>query len=291
MLSVLDEFALRRWAVRGLHRLIGQKDQLNAINVFPIADADTGANLCATMRGALLGPAPGAASSLSDRMHHFARGALQCARGSSGVILSQYLLGWAQACADHTVLSAADVRRGLDRGAQLATLAVAKPQVGTILTVAQAAADGAQSAELVPVLAQAAAAARAALAQTVTQIPVLAAHGVVDAGGLGLVILLEELLAVASGQPERCPRRHTSSPQSPRNITAGPQYELHLVVPRLNEQSRKDLAMLGEEIVIAGYPGCWAVHVHTDDPPAILDWADHHGGADHLRQERIWGPR
>ncbi|HZD15143.1 MAG TPA: DAK2 domain-containing protein, partial [Pseudonocardiaceae bacterium] len=206
MLQSLDGAAVRRWAVTCCDVLAAHRDEIDALNVFPVADQDTGSNLLATMRAGLdavlrdhnadKGVPPGSTVAM------LARGALMGARGNSGVILSQVLRGLAEPLIgpelDGRAWDGAALRKGLCRADELATAAVSEPVSGTVLTVLHAAARAAmavQSDEFSAVASAATAAAAGALADTPRQLAALAVAGVVDAGGRGLILLLEALLA------------------------------------------------------------------------------------------------
>ncbi|MGH3905309.1 MAG: DAK2 domain-containing protein, partial [Pseudonocardiaceae bacterium] len=195
MVKSLDGAAVRRWAATCCDELAARRDEIDGLNVFPVADQDTGSNLLATMRAGLDtvlrteqedDAAAGTAAAL-------ARGALIGARGNSGVIVSQVLRGLAECVTDGLELDGAALREGLHRAGELATAAVSEPVPGTVLTVLHAAARAAAAArsdDLCDVATAAATAAACALADTPRQLAVLARAGVVDAGGQGLVLLL-----------------------------------------------------------------------------------------------------
>ncbi|MGZ8749854.1 MAG: DAK2 domain-containing protein, partial [Pseudonocardia sp.] len=181
----LDAALLERWAGAAVAALQRHRAEIDRINVFPVADRDTGTNMLLTM-----GAAEAELRSGGPAAEVLARGALLGARGNSGVILSQVLRGVgeavsvAQGSSGGTVLADA-----LARGARLAEKAVTRPQEGTMLTVLAAAADGAAAAgsdRLEAVAVAAVEAATTALRATPDQLPELARAGVVDAGGLGL---------------------------------------------------------------------------------------------------------
>jgi hypothetical protein len=210
-----------------------------------------------------------------------ARRSLRGARGSSGVILSQLLRGIAEVLAGQT--GPADGRAlaaGLERAVILAYAAVAQPVEGTMLTVAREAAEAARAAgsdSLVVVVQAAAQGARDALARTPSQLDVLGRAGVVDAGGRGLVVLLDVLDAVVGERTVVLPESRLAAPRlDPCESVDGlsPAYEvMYLIdtddarVPAL----RAALDEIGEAVVVSGGDGLWNVHVHTDDAPAAVE--------------------
>jgi len=207
MLQALDAAQVRRWAVACVQALDAHREAIDSINVYPVPDGDTGSNLLHTMRAALdaLLRAPARArADAGAAVAVLARGALTGARGNSGVIVSQFLRGAADALTDTEAVLGPGLRAALSRGAELATAAMAEPVSGTMVTVFEAAASAAKdesSDALQDVAAAAATAAAAALDKTPSQLAVLADAGVVDAGGRGVVVLFDALLAVVTGQP------------------------------------------------------------------------------------------
>jgi dihydroxyacetone kinase-like predicted kinase len=181
-------------------------DEINALNVFPVPDGDTGSNMLATVRAALeeaegLGPG-GTAGRVAAAA---AFGALMGARGNSGVITSQILRGLAEGLADKTRFNALDLADALDRGTKAAYGAVAKPVEGTILTVVREASAAAVAAaerdrDLAAVLGATVEAAHGAVAKTPSLLAILKEAGVVDSGGQGLYRLLQGTYASATGR-------------------------------------------------------------------------------------------
>jgi len=208
--QTLDSTAARRWAVGALGALGEAREEIDALNVFPVPDGDTGTNMYLTLEAAVT-----AASTVPDDApvarlaEAFARGALLGARGNSGVIGAQLLRGWAETLGEFTQLSAASAVEGFRRADEQAWLAVSSPVEGTILSVSRAASQAAAGAEptLRAVVAAAAEAAQQALELTPTQLPALARAGVVDAGGRGLVVLIDSLAELVLGPSGHRPAR------------------------------------------------------------------------------------
>ncbi|MEV4411775.1 DAK2 domain-containing protein [Catellatospora sp. NPDC049609] len=289
MLEVLDIAAVRRWsglAVAGVGR---HEQALNQLNVYPVPDGDTGTNLLLTLTAAeqaLAGPLvePQSAGGVLRAM---ARGALMGARGNSGVISAQWLSGLADS------VDADGLVPALDAAAKSAYAAVARPVEGTILTVARAAAEaahrGSGDAEAVRAAVQGA---REALARTPEQLPVLAAAGVVDAGGQGLVLLLEALLEALTGEHDESTvdlhaagrggydahghahGDHEHGAARAVSTYRGPAYEVQFMIdtgaPEIADL-RAALDRLGDSLVVVGGPATWRVHVHVDDAGAALE--------------------
>lgn len=262
---------------------------IDALNVFPVPDGDTGTNLALTWRAA--SDAIDDPSTLRVAVQQWARGALMGARGNSGVITAQLLRGLALSLADAPVADARALARALRAAADLAYQAVVHPVEGTILTVAEAAAGAAESAvertdcDVVAVAQAAARASAEALDRTPEQLEVLARAGVVDAGGQGLVLILAALhSAVDPSAPDdralfdrwglgRGPGTfvHAARPAAPP-VSDGAFEVMYLLdaddvlVPDL----RARLDVIGASVVVVGGDGLWNVHVHTDDAgPAV----------------------
>jgi DAK2 domain fusion protein YloV len=305
MLRALDAAHVRRWAVACVQSLDAHREAIDRINVFPVADGDTGSNLLFTMRAALdaLLRAPGPSrTQAAYAMSALARGALTGARGNSGVIISQMLRGAGDAVADAArsatdgvplSLDGAGVRVALARGAERAGAAVAEPVPGTMISVlaaAAAAADAEPSDELGDVVAAAAAGAATALEETPRQLAALASAGVVDAGGRGVVVLLDALLAVVSEQPaalaaaQRARTERATAPVQSTMYTARESgsdefaYEVMYLLDGIGADGdpigrlRDTLVGLGDCVSVVGDgAGLWTVHVHCNDIGAAIE--------------------
>lgn len=270
-MEVLDPPAVRRWARLAADALGRARADIDALNVFPVADGDTGTNLYLTMLSAAE-----AVESLPDDVdaavmwQTLSYGALVGARGNSGVIVSQALRGLAEVLKDGS-----DLRAGLARAAALARQSVARPVEGTVLSVLAAVARAVQSGDggLADVARRAAEEARAALRRTPGQLEVLARSGVVDAGGAGLAILLESLAAVITGaHRERYDVPAPTARVSPMT-EVGAGYEVMYLLDaddQAVDTLRAELDAMGDSLVVVGGEGLWNVHVHvTEAGPAI----------------------
>ncbi|MFC8696151.1 DAK2 domain-containing protein [Streptomyces parvus] len=211
----LDAVAVRTWCSLALEALGRERAEIDAINVYPIADGDTGTNLYLTLESAAAAveavfaayETGTTAPATADAVRAMAHGALIGARGNSGTILAQLLRGMAGVLADGG--DAAHLRLALASAADAARQAVAHPVEGTVLTVAAEAAEAArgEDPDLRTVVTAAYEGARAALVRTPEQLAVLGRAGVVDAGGRGLVAVLGALVETVTGQaPVRGPR-------------------------------------------------------------------------------------
>ncbi|MFF5208762.1 DAK2 domain-containing protein [Streptosporangium sp. NPDC000396] len=278
MLQVLDPPAVRQWSRLAAETLGKAREEINALNVFPVPDGDTGTNLHLTMLSAAeaLDELPDDADA-AVTWQTLARGALLGARGNSGVIVSQALRGLAEVLKTAEGRGA-DLGRGLIRAAELARGAVERPVEGTVLSVLSAVAGAVRdlSDDLASVARSAADAARSALRRTPDQLDVLARSGVVDAGGAGLAIILESLAAVITDSyTERVDvpaptHRVTPEPEE------GPGYEVMYLLDAdaaAVDALRRELDALGDSLVVVGGEGLWNVHVHVDDAGAAIEAA------------------
>lgn len=296
VLDVLDGAAARRWAIRAKDALADARAEIDALNVYPVPDGDTGTNLHLTMvEACAAAQALPDNARLGDVVDALARGALMGARGNSGIITSQLLRGWADEFAGLDSADAQLVRQALARADEQAWAAVDHPVEGTILSVSHAAANAAQDAGplLDDVVRGAVAAAQEALARTPEQLQVLRRAGVVDAGGRGLVVLLEALAGVVDGRsagtlavdpehwrsPAPLPRPELRVPSEPpdpcTNLDAhGPSYEVMYLLDADDEsvtRLRSRLQPMGDSLVVVGGGGLWHVHVHVDDAGAAVE--------------------
>ncbi len=278
MLEALDAEAVRRWSRAAADALHARRAEIDRINVFPVADGDTGSNLAMTMGAAAdaldVRPPATAAEGLSV----LARAAVLGARGNSGVIMSQLLRGLAQA-GDGAGYGAEELRAGLATGVELAYAAVADPVEGTILTVARAAAEGLPPAPApLPDLVRAAVrSAGTALGHTPQLLPLLAQAGVVDAGGQGLVIVLDALAMAVTGEASVLPATVDTVPRTGRREAGSPEYEYEVqyLLEAPAEAAgplRERLLQLGDSVVVAGTgTGTWNVHAHVNDVGAAVE--------------------
>ena len=291
----LDAFALRDWAHTSVGDLITHIDEINRLNVFPVADSDTGVNMLFTMRSALAEANTDAKSAdVVKTAAALSAGALNGARGNSGVILSQILRGiadvTARAAADSDgelhQIDAALLGAALHRGVDLVVASMGGQEIpGTIVSVLKAAGDAVeQSASagegLPPAVTVAGEAAVIALEKTPEQLDVLGDAGVVDAGGRGLLVLLDALRSTITGQ---APNRKVYEPAPRRPVPEiaaqppAPQFEVMYLLGGCDTEGadllRERLDELGESVAIAtsGVVGGYSVHVHTDDAGAAIE--------------------
>ncbi|MBF4770220.1 DAK2 domain-containing protein [Nocardioides agariphilus] len=272
--------------------LAAAREEIDALNVYPVPDGDTGTNMYLTVAAAreALRDAVKDDPDLLTGLAALRKGALLGARGNSGVILSQMLgaLATTISRASAEDRNASIMARALREATDGAYAAVGTPVEGTILTVIRAAAEAAEARAAEPgarardVFTDAAAAAREALAHTPEQLAVLRDAGVVDAGGRGLSVVLDAAETVLTGRrpiPVTAPigaRRIPVLTHEPgEDLTAeGPAYEVMYLLDADDDSLpalKLALAGLGDSLVVVGGDGLWNVHVHVDDVGAAVE--------------------
>ena len=268
------------------------REEIDALNVYPVPDGDTGTNMYLTIAAArdAIREIPGAPRRAA--LAAFSRGALLGARGNSGVLLSEMMGAIARRIASSTdeERNAEVMAEALRRATEASYAAVGEPVEGTMLTVARAAADAAAEAVKDPaarthdVLTAAASAARIALGHTPEQLDVLARAGVVDAGGRGVCVILDAAETVLTGkrpvpvpQPlgqHAIPVPHVPPAGAGDLSSEGPSYEVMYLLDTQDGEIpslRARLGGLGDSVVVVGGDGLWNVHVHVDDVGAAIE--------------------
>jgi uncharacterized protein len=294
VLTALDDAAVGRWCRAAVEALSRSRDGLDELNVFPVPDGDTGTNMLLTAESAVQSLEWGAAQDDPEPAWTLiARGAVLGARGNSGVIFAQLLRGMADQLAHSPPADGPSLASAMRKATESTYSAVADPEEGTFLTVARGGADAALAAvdegrtSLADVVRAAADGARAALEGTPEQLAVLRDAGVVDAGGAGLSLVLDALVAVVTGvEPARPPLRrrspagrHAPHGDVPHQPPAGPGSEVQYLLADTDERAvarlHDRLAALGDSLVIVGVdtPGGreWNVHVHVSDVGAAIE--------------------
>ena len=260
--------------------LAANRDAVNAINVYPVPDGDTGTNMLLTHRAALDAADAASTGGIGDYAQALAEGALLGARGNSGVILSQMLRGIAEGLAGRAAVDVHGLCRALVEASRAADEAIGDPVEGTMLTVMRDAAragaeeasgDGDLSAALGSVVSEA----EASLERTPELLPRLREAGVVDAGGMGVAVLLRGLHSGLTGAPLPDP---PAAPVGEVELS-GVEHEGHgycteyLVRGASLDRAaleRALVAMGGESLLVVGDARALHVHAHVDDPgPAI----------------------
>lgn len=299
--SVLNGQDLKRAVMAGHAWLEQHRDMINALNVFPVPDGDTGTNMTLTMRAATKDIADAADTSAAVIADKLSRGALMGARGNSGVILSQILRGVSHGLQGKETFTASDFAAALGEGAKLAYRAVIKPVEGTILTVVREAAQAAQASaardsDIPGMLADTVAAAKAAVARTPDLLPILKQAGVVDAGGQGLTAILEGMLRYLQGESvqlshaeQRVEREETRKGDVTIEEEFGYEVVFLLHGENLDVENIRDTitAMGGVSTVVAGDTKLLKVHTHTLTPGRILDYGVSLGSLQDINIENL----
>ena len=288
-IAYLDAPRLERAMLAGIGRVVGRRDHLNRINVFPVADSDTGTNLSFTLREVQRVIGMRQWRSLGELLDAIADAALDGARGNSGAILAQYFHGLRESCRGRFRLDAADMARATGHAAESAWSAMAEPVAGTLPTVLADFGEeltlraGQGVADIRVLFEQGFSRARDSLANTPNQLAVLRESGVVDAGAQGFVDFLEGIsLYIEKGESVIPPAEvlqddgdRAGSPARPEPDPGGYRYctECLLTGQEMDvAQLRRELAgMAADSLVVAGGGNRLRVHLHTDEPGQAFD--------------------
>jgi len=287
-ISVFDGQDLKRALLAGAAWLEEHREFINALNVFPVPDGDTGSNMTATMQAAIRGIAESNETSVGIIAAKLAHGALMGARGNSGVILSQTLRGLAQGLENKKTFAAADLAAALEEASRLAYRAVLKPVEGTILTVVRESAEAARVSadhgdDLVGLMQVVVTAARQSVASTPDLLPTLKQAGVVDSGGQGFCTILEGIWRYIRGEAVQLGAAPSLVTLAEAHVMKGRVsieeefgYEVVFLLrgEKLDVDSiRKTIIdMGGESTVVAGDEKMLKVHTHVPWPGKVLDY-------------------
>jgi DAK2 domain fusion protein YloV len=284
-------------------------EAINALNVYPVPDGDTGTNMSRTMLAAVEELKNHATSDLTvDQVgKRFSDAALMGARGNSGVILSQIIRGLADGLHGKEQFTAQDLANGLVKAKEMAYRAVIKPVEGTMLTVVREVSEAAVAAahehnNMLYVLTRAVDAARESVARTPTLLATLREAGVVDAGGHGVYVLLEGALKHIKGEKliktqlnevEKVKPKIAASASDEQAMHEGDafgyctNFMLYTREAVAFEQVREKLIDMGQSAVIVGDNRMIKVHIHTEDPGAVLSYATSLGSLDQIKLDNM----
>ena len=286
----MDGAAYRRMLLSAAASIERNKEAINELNVFPVPDGDTGTNMSMTLNTAAQDLRRVEHPTLTKAADIAASAMLRGARGNSGVILSLLFRGFSKALKGLEETDGVGLASAINAGVEAAYKAVMKPAEGTILTVsrlsgAAAAEFAAENADLDATLVRAIEAAKEALAETVNQNPVLKKAGVVDAGGMGFVTILEGMLSSLRGQDIEPPAEGETkagadfAALTDEDITFT--FDTVFIVRKTTDKSiepfRAYLSSIGDSLVIGEDDDAFKVHVHTDIPGAALTEAQKYG--------------
>ena len=292
-ISVFDGQDLKKAIVAGAAWLEEHREVINALNVFPVPDGDTGSNMSATMQAAVRAITTSTESLAGVVAAKIAHGALLGARGNSGVILSQILRGLAQGLDKKSTFTATDLANAFQEASRLAYRAVIKPVEGTILTVVRETAEATKKSaergdDLVGLMQEAVLAARLSVARTPDLLPTLKQAGVVDSGGQGFCTILEGIWRYIRGEagdniatitlPEAPVQASSETHQKKGRVTVEEEFGYEVVFllygNNLDMEAIRQtiLDMGGVSTVVAGDEKILKVHTHTATPGKILDY-------------------
>ena len=284
---------LREMFAAGTTWLEKNVPDINAINVFPVPDGDTGTNMLLTMRSALEEANKNLDSSAFSVAKSLAHGSLMGARGNSGVILSQFWRGVAKGLEDTDSFDSEGFSMALAEASKTAYEGIIHPVEGTMLTVLKDAAKAADKAakadsgSLVSMIEAVVEAAKDSVARTPSLLPVLKEAGVVDAGGQGIYVLLDGALHFLKGEADKIQYRkpHVVAAELPLTPRTGPTaYEVEIpygyctnfVLEGHNldvKKIKKDLKKKGQSLIVTGDSSMVRVHIHSFEPSEILNYA------------------
>jgi DegV family protein with EDD domain len=284
----------------GTLAVVREQETLNRINVFPVPDADTGANLAATLRSAATAILHRPNLTVGQTVRAAADGALDGARGNSGAILAQFLHGLSEALGNAVYVTTNEFVAAVGRGVDAAHEALANPVEGTILSVLRAWATALEehakpAGDFRELLAAALERAKTALANTPKQLKVLARNGVVDAGAQGFVFFLEGISAVfrdrrAAEWRQQGLSLQEETPFAAAHAEADLSYRYcseALLVGRHLERKQVAMAVraLGDSLVVAGGGSRLRIHLHTDQPQKLFEVLSSFGTVAHTKIE------
>jgi len=284
--DVLNGVEFKRIITAAAQVLAESKEQINALNVFPVPDGDTGTNMALTLQSALRELDNLETESISKVAQAIARGSLMGARGNSGVILSQYFRGFSDGLGKLKAANGRQLAKAFDQASKRTYKAVMKPVEGTMLTVGRVIAEACSAAceneELSPVEVWKVAvqAGTKALENTPNILPVLKQAGVVDAGGKGLLVALEGAYKALVGEIDVSDRPAPVQEQIQEGITRIEgvlvnKYCTEFLIKgeRLDvDQIRSQLEPKGESLLVVGDQQVVKIHIHTDHPGQVLEY-------------------
>lgn len=311
----LDGIVFTQMVRLGAHHLTNNAKKIDALNVFPVPDGDTGTNMNLSMTSGANEVKKIESSNISEVAQAFSKGLLMGARGNSGVILSQIFRGFAKGMDKKEELTTKDLAKAFDMGVSTAYKAVMKPVEGTILTVVKDAAkvaveEAENEYDVIALMEKVLLEAKASLKRTPSLLPVLKEVGVVDSGGQGLVTIYEGFLAALKG--EELPEGVTSEVEMEEMVSA----EHHKIAqdfmdtseiefgyctefmvkfeeektketPYDEEEFRNQLSELGDSLLVVSDEDVVKVHVHAEYPGKTMTLAQRYGSLINMKIENM----
>ena len=271
--------------VNASNRLLEESDFVNALNVFPVPDGDTGTNMSMTFKAAVKEIENLNSESIGETSKKLAKGALMGARGNAGVILSQILRGISKGLEGKTSVNSVEFANAFVEGSKAAYKAVMKPTEGTILSVIRAASEGAvksNKTDIVELLSEIVVEAKVMLDKTPDLLPALKKAKVVDSGGMGLYIILQGMYdALKDGikaeiKDISAKGSAGASAEAIEDIDIKFGYCTEFII--LGDASKAksfqdEIEPLGDSMIVVGYDDVIKVHIHTNDPGLVLSKA------------------
>ena len=284
----MDGTMLKKAFIGAAQFLEDNKEEVNALNVFPVPDGDTGTNMSLTMKSAVNQILNLEEYSAGKVAVAASNGSLMGARGNSGVILSQLFRGFANGLKDKENISSVDLADSFKLASDTAYKAVMKPTEGTILTVARACAEYAlkiskQEKDIILFMKNIIEYGNETLNKTPEMLPVLKQAGVVDAGGKGLMCVLtgaynavttREEIVLETLKPTAVEHKPIAHDIDTDDIKFGYCTEFMINTDKEDyEEFRKELAKFGDSLMVVGGEGLIKVHIHTNNPGEVLERA------------------
>lgn len=288
--------------VNASNRLLEESDFVNALNVFPVPDGDTGTNMSMTFKAAVKEIENLNSESIGETSKKLAKGALMGARGNSGVILSQILRGISKGLEGKTEVDGRDLAVAFEEGSKAAYKAVMRPTEGTILSVIRAAAESVTNVEesnVIAVMETVVTNAKIMLDKTPDLLPALKKAKVVDSGGMGLYIILQGMLDALKNDIKaeikdvavKSAGATGAASTEDIDIKFGYCTEFIIVGDASKAKEFQDkIEDLGDSMIVVGYEDVIKVHIHTNDPGKVLSNAVQYGELskikiDNMREE------
>jgi len=303
--ATMDGNLLKKMIIAGANALNKRRNEIDAMNVFPVPDGDTGVNMSMTVLAAAREAEKLNTPNVCEVAKAASGGALRGARGNSGVIMSQLFRGFARGLEGVEAAAAGDLANSSRKAMETAYKAIMKPKEGTILTIAralseQAAANAGTSEDLENLISRCIRHANEVLARTPQMLPELKQAGVVDAGGKGLLVILEGALAAMDkpqedlleiGASKAAAAPVSAAALAPGDIEFGYCTEFFILADNLTEETESNferyLDTVGDSIVAAADDGLLKIHVHTNHPGQILERAMQIGSLANLKIENM----
>lgn len=314
-ITALDGKRFAEMVIQGANHLSANAKLVDALNVFPVPDGDTGTNMNLSMTSGAKEVKKNINEDIGKVGVALSKGLLMGARGNSGVILSQLFRGFAKAIENKASITAKDFASAFESGVETAYKAVMKPVEGTILTVAKDASKkgvqtAQQSEDLIEIMEEIVKEAKASLKRTPDLLPVLKEVGVVDSGGQGLVFVYEGFLAELKG--EKLPDSPASLPTMDEMVSAehhkSVQGHIHTedIVfgyctefmvkfeqdkiakhPFKEEVFRNDLSGFGDSLLVIADEDVVKVHIHSEQPGNVLTYGQRYGNLINMKIENM----